>query len=558
MKKLLAILLLLLISCGNNNVAGSSSDVDIITGILVTSSGAKIPNASVTLYNAENDSSLNTPIDTVYTDSVGHYQFNEVGAGRFDIHAISSDSLLVGARNNIAHEGTTITDLAADTLLAPGTLMGTVQLDRTNSLGILVYIPGTSFSAFTDSLGSFTISKIPAEKEYTVAFQMYGYATNTVQGIKIERGDTTVLDTVTLIRNSYPTGVTATYNHETGTVTISWDPFNPDETSGYIIYRKNAAETGEDPQKVSGKFLCTTTSFTDTINEELFSRSDSILFQYHVKAKNTNEELTPFSNKALAQVYTRRDSSTQKTLNIDYPAQHDTLAGQTEITLQWVYTGLIDSILIELTTNNGKSWFSMIPPIANSGYYTLTVPNISSDSCRIRITEVNSSIPKEALLQDPTELFSIKADTVSNLLINSDFSQGTSNWQPASFYNSKLSFGVVDGECITKVSELPDSLWYINIHQGRITLLSGNLYRLTFEARSSEETHPIDISLGMGVSPWTTYDNKSIVIDTIMKKYSVDFNMGHPDDLASVLSIFPAEKVGTLYFDNFKLERIVR
>lgn len=63
------------------------------------------------------------------------------------------------------------------------------------------------------------------------------------------------------------------------------------------------------------------------------------------------------------------------------------LAGSTE-SVTWITDGSLDSVMLELSTDHGQSWAS-IAQIPNTGDYLLQVPNVVSDSCLVRITDMN-------------------------------------------------------------------------------------------------------------------------------------------------------------------------
>lgn len=65
----------------------------------------------------------------------------------------------------------------------------------------------------------------------------------------------------------------------------------------------------------------------------------------------------------------------------------------TEVT--WEFTGYIDQILLEYSTNNGTEW-TTIETVMNTGSYQWTIPDIVSDQCLIRISDAAHSSVNDA------------------------------------------------------------------------------------------------------------------------------------------------------------------
>lgn len=545
------IVLTLLLNC-SSDISGTSSDVDIkigsINGKLVDNFGNSVEKALVRLYKGDSFDSLANVLDVVLTDSLGFYCLESIKSGIYHIQADYKDSLFV-SRRNINHFEYSITDLDVDTMFAPGAIKGIIKTDKENCMGVLVYIPGTHYSAYTDSNGLFVLGTLAPSLDYSLACQMYGYATTVINNISVGSNDTTELDTIKLIRNLYPTGLDAFYDTSNGTVVLKWNSLQKENIAGYYIYRKDSRKSAESPLQLNIKEIVLDTFYVDTINEEIFSREDSIPLQYQVKAKTENEDLSPFSNKLFINVYTLRDSTTKKTLNLVSPLYLDIINGDSVISIIWDYTGIIKDLKLEFTANNGKSWFSISSKLKNNGEYLWRVPNITSDSCRIRIVS-----NEDSLLYDISDIFSIQAIENSNLLKNGDFSEGLAYWNFRLFENGIGYLIHEDGKCKLSLGSVPDSAWYVAINQENIPLLNGKIYRLSFDAKSTVENHLVGFSIALNKFPWTTYHSREVYISKDEKSYSLDLVMSSQDDLNAVFIINGATAQADLTFDNFILE----
>ncbi len=63
--------------------------------------------------------------------------------------------------------------------------------------------------------------------------------------------------------------------------------------------------------------------------------------------------------------------------------------------ITWYTTGEVGNVRIELSKDNGQSWEIIIDETENDGLYSWIVPEISSSSCLIRISEADDGEPSD-------------------------------------------------------------------------------------------------------------------------------------------------------------------
>lgn len=543
----------LLLCSESNNLGGSISDVDLelalFYGYVVNENGEGVSDVEVIVFNPDSQLSLNgdfgEAIDTFYTQSNGYYQFDSLDYGTYTIMANYNDSLFAD-NMNILHDSVTFAGI--DTLRPPGTITGTVSLDGNNNMGVLIYVPGTSYLSVSDSLGRYNLSGIPADSSYTIVFQYYGYAIVQLSGITVTSGDTTELSPVILSKNQYPIGLNAQIDSSTNIVTISWNKMHNDDIKGYVVYRKDSSLTALFPEQLNSINLVTDTFYIDTLNEELFSQSDTIIFQYQVKAKNLKEDLSPFSDKVFIKAYSISDSTTQKTISIILPNLEDTINGSETYKLLWNFTGLIDSVQLSFTPNDGASWFTICNTLFNKGHYYWNTPNIESSKCRYRVMDISDSI-----YYDESDLFTIKAIDNSNILKNGDFSFGIANWVKTEFNNAHANLSVVDGVCKINIDSIGTESWHISLAQRSIPLMQGYVYKVKFDAKA-EKSKDIRVGIIMAHDPWLTYSEFSKTITTELKTYTGELFMSHEDDFNSDFVFALGDDNTNIEIDNISLE----
>lgn len=72
--------------------------------------------------------------------------------------------------------------------------------------------------------------------------------------------------------------------------------------------------------------------------------------------------------------------------------------------ITWTTTGTVDKVNIDLTINNGANWNPIDTSVINTGSYAWTVSDVSSDICRIKVSDVTPDGPSD--MSD--SVFSIK------------------------------------------------------------------------------------------------------------------------------------------------------
>lgn len=554
MKKIALLILILSLFCtSTDKISGSISDVDLeiasLYGYVVNSNGEYVASTEVILFLPDtvlsNEGKFGTPLDTFYTDETGKYQFDSLSFGTYSILANYEDSLFA---ENLFIKHDTLTFAGIDTLKEPGVIKGSVILDNSNNMGVLIYVPGTSHIAVSDSFGNFVLSDIPVDSSYTVIFQYYGYAIVQLSKITVTSADTTILSPVILSKNEYPIGVTGVLDTATNIVTISWNKMLSNDIEGYIVYRKDSSQTAQFPDQLNLVNLITDTVYRDTLDDEIFSHADTITFQYQVKAKNSKEDLSPYSEKVFVTAHTIRDSGTIQTLSIAYPLENDTITGSESVLLLWNYSGLIDSVKLYFTPNNGASWFSISNNILNRGKFLWAVPNIQSNLCKYKVQFLS-----DTLLYDESETFIINASEDNNLLQNGDFSSGVAYWKLAHFEGAVSTINIENGTCFIDIDSGGTLPWHISLAQQAIPLMQGYIYKISFDARA-ETARTIKTGVAMGQAPWTTYSELQFNLTTEMTHFSGDFIMSAEDDYrADFLVALGGDSAGVT-IDNLFLE----
>ncbi|MDR0386740.1 MAG: hypothetical protein LBH57_01760, partial [Treponema sp.] len=132
------------------------------------------------------------------TDADGNYTFEKVAPGNYTVYAASRDSKEKAVALDVAVAAGKIATVEGLELTPVGHVSGTVTVDDTGSLGTLVFIAGTSYAAWTDEEGAFTISDVPAKTGYSIVVSRDGVS-GVWKSADVVKGETTDIGTKNIV-----------------------------------------------------------------------------------------------------------------------------------------------------------------------------------------------------------------------------------------------------------------------------------------------------------------------------------------------------------------------
>ena len=185
------------ISCGGGQGNTSSSN---IVGKVLDKDGNPAANVSVSLRttNISTASIRALSVQSATSGADGSFVFNNVADGTYNVECDQSDTYKV-IKTNIVYVAGNAVDLGSLTLAKTGAITGkALFMDKTNHLGISVFIPGTSFTAITDATGAYTIIYVP-QGTFALYAQCSGYNYASKEGVPVSSESTTTVSNMILI-----------------------------------------------------------------------------------------------------------------------------------------------------------------------------------------------------------------------------------------------------------------------------------------------------------------------------------------------------------------------
>ncbi|MEC9228642.1 MAG: cellulase family glycosylhydrolase [Verrucomicrobiota bacterium] len=136
---------------------------------------------------------------------------------------------------------------------------------------------------------------------------------------------------------------------------------------------------------------------------------------------------------------------------------------------------------------------------------------------------------------------------------NSDFLQGTDNWNTPIYEDATANISVIDGELSVDITNGSSELWHIFIRQLGIPFVENQSYTLLFDARAAASR---DIRVNIRDENTTTnFLSTDITISNIdeMQTYRLTFTATSPDTSNGRLTFLLGNDDNALYFDNIRI-----
>lgn len=273
-----------------------------IVGRVVSSDGVALSAASVVLHHIDS-AEVSVPVDTVITDMAGAFLFSDIPTGTYYIGSFAE----VHGTELLSHSAlfafdslfsvSVPYDCGVDTLWEAGAIEGIVtSTSVTNLSGVQLYLPGTSYSARTDSAGRYHISGV-AKGIYELNIDYEGQAEIVIDSIVVTPGKTVLiapieLKAIDIDSLTAPTGVNFVLSGSNAT--ISWSAVKYSALAGYSVYRKESGQSDAELELISGSEPMEALSFVDDL-----ATMPAGTYQYRLLAQSVSGEKSDLSAPVL-------------------------------------------------------------------------------------------------------------------------------------------------------------------------------------------------------------------------------------------------------------------
>jgi hypothetical protein len=257
-------------------------------------------------------SHVNEHVDSVFTDGLGRYSFEDLPSGDYNlVGEYGMGELAILIPDIQYRESSGLFELGGDTLYAPGSIRGRLLRSGKGKEGVVIYVPGTSYLAVSDSSGDFAIQGIPRGK-YNVNYLVPSLLAKNDTGVVVYSGRVTSLTNKVLTHDvalppPTPNPPQLILDTMKGIVYIKWDPTDVEDLLGHLIYRDTGS--GLATSLVTSRIV-SDTFYVDTLNVMTWSHSDTVPLNYRLRSVDS------FSQSARIHAPKKRFKPTEITLEL--------------------------------------------------------------------------------------------------------------------------------------------------------------------------------------------------------------------------------------------------
>lgn len=242
------------------------------------------------------------------------------------------------------------------------------------------------------------------------------------------------------------------------------------------------------------------------------------------------------------------------------PSAKDRWITGNEYKVTWINSGILESVKIQYSTDNGKTWKIITQAATNQKSFWWKVPStVFGNTCKIMISSTDGKIA------DTSETFKImEAGSVEKgeMIKNGDFLDST-DWVFNAYSPVKAKGGIQDEQYVISVDTAGTEHWQAQLEQRNLTIATGKTYKLQFDAYASL-ARDVYINLGEQDSPYRSAIGgpQLCQIGTKKEPYIIHLYI----DPAIIESDFKLSEVrlefncgngsGTVYLDNVSLIEI--
>ncbi|KUG25502.1 hypothetical protein ASZ90_004677 [hydrocarbon metagenome] len=149
--------------------------------------------------------------------------------------------------------------------------------------------------------------------------------------------------------------------------------------------------------------------------------------------------------------------SQESQIQVLEPNGGEQLQAGTSTNIRWTSTN-VENVHIEITTNNGANWTTIVRSTPSIGFYVWeNIPDVSSQQCRIRVSDASDGIPSD--ISDGN--FTITNQVVQTLIVTSPnggeiWQSGVSElitWQSSGIDSVKIEYSLNNGTTWIVIAE---------------------------------------------------------------------------------------------------------
>ncbi|AZQ64068.1 carbohydrate-binding protein [Flammeovirga pectinis] len=161
----------------------------------------------------------------------------------------------------------------------------------------------------------------------------------------------------------------------------------------------------------------------------------------------------------------------------------------------------------------------------------------------------------DAVGNTSTDQVNVEVKDVINMLSNGDFSNGFEGWTTYINASATANHDVVDNQLHAVISNGGSDTWHVQYNQGGLEIENGAEYRISFDARSSNN-RSIVLSIEKNGEPWTGFFSAQPSLNNRTQQFSYEFTMEEATETNGRVTFNVGNSNIDVFIDNVVLEKL--
>jgi hypothetical protein len=189
---------------------------------------------------------------------------------------------------------------------------------------------------------------------------------------------------------------------------------------------------------------------------------------------------------------------TTPVIRIVSPSSKDRWITGNEYKITWKNSGILESVKIQYSTDNGKNWKFITQAATNQKSFWWKVPSDAfGNTCKILVSSTDGKI---ADTSDSFKIVEASSVEEGEMIKNGDFLDST-DWVFNAYSPVKATGSIINEQYVIRVDTAGTEHWQAQLEQRNLIIATGKTYKLQFDAYASRARN-IYINLGEQDSPY--------------------------------------------------------
>lgn len=143
----------------------------------------------------------------------------------------------------------------------------------------------------------------------------------------------------------------------------------------------------------------------------------------------------------------------------------------------------------------------------------------------------------------------------AQIVTNGDFSNGSSGWSFQAQGGASGNATVSNGQYQISITNAGTEYWHLQVVQGGISLQQDSTYLVQFDA-AANDTRTINASVGLNVSPWSSYAATQVLLSDSMQTFQFRFTLNSASNTNARINFDLGKSSANVQLDNISIIKV--